>query len=136
MPTIPNNEPRRRYQSKKQAERKPTSDQEFYNSPAWRKARRAFLDSHPNNSLCAVCLKRGSIKHAAIVDHIIAVSQGGARLSEDNFMPMCDKCHNKKSGHEAHGFVPDFRRNSDGELVPTLAGIQQVYDKLIKFKIQ
>jgi len=134
MPTIPNT-PRRSYQRKKEAQRKPTSDQEFYNSPVWRKARRSFLDSHPNNSLCAICLKRGDIAPAVIVDHIIAVSQGGARLSEDNFMPMCEKCHNKKSGHEAHGFIPDFRRNSDGELIPTLAGIQQVYNKLIKFKI-
>lgn len=136
MPIIPNNEPKRRYQRKKEPERKPTSDQYFYNSPTWRNARRAFLDSHPNNSLCATCLKQGNIKQATIVDHVIAISQGGARLSESNFMPMCDRCHNKKSGHEAHGFVPDFRRNTDGELIPTLAGIQQVYDKLIKFKIQ
>lgn len=133
MPRIPNT-PHRSYQTKPK-QRQGTSDQDFYNSPTWRKARRVFLDAHPNHSLCAVCLKRGEVQRSTVVDHIIAISAGGARLSEENFMPMCDKCHNKKSGHEAHGFIPDGRDTCHG-MVPTKAGIQQVYDKLIKFKIQ
>jgi len=134
MPKIPN-APRRSYQRRAKAQRRPTSDQEFYNSPAWRNARRAFLDSHPNNSLCAVCLKKGKVTASKVVDHVVSIAAGGARLSHDNMMPMCNKCHNSKSGHEAHGFVPANRRNNAGELVPTLQGIQQVYNKLIKFKL-
>lgn len=130
MPRIPKTEVRRKYKAKRQPKRG-TSDQGFYNSPVWRKARRAFLDSHPNHSLCQVCLQKNELTPANVVDHIIPISAGGARLDDRNYMPMCHRCHNVKRGLESHGFVPDNKIWSN-ERTPTKTGIKQVFDKILK----
>lgn len=93
------------------------------------------MSMHPNNTLCAVCLKKGLLVTGAVVDHIVPISQGGARLDDDNFMSMCHKCHNKKRGHESAGFIPDNKLTLSNERLPTKLGRKQVYDKLIKFEL-
>lgn len=133
MAKIPKKEARRSYQPAP-SPKKGTGDQGFYNSPTWRKARAAFISSAPNNTLCAVCLKKGQLEKASVVDHIVPISAGGARLDADNFMAMCDKCHNRKRGHESAGFVPDNRLIGN-ERIPTMLGIKQTYDKLIKMHL-
>ena len=71
----------------------------FYNSRAWRKLSRDFRQCNP---LCTVCFKKGIVKRAAVVDHIIPIRMGGEPLDWDNLQSLCHKCHNKKSGREAH----------------------------------
>ncbi|MBO5821073.1 MAG: HNH endonuclease [Alistipes sp.] len=44
----------------------------------------------------------GKITPATIVDHITPINSGGARFDFTNLQGLCDTCHNKKSGREAH----------------------------------
>lgn len=71
----------------------------FYQSQPWRRVRKRYLASHP---LCAECVKQGRITAARVVDHIVPINQGGARFDSKNLQGLCDSCHNKKSGREAH----------------------------------
>lgn len=130
MPTIPKKQPRRSYMRKPQP-KTGTGDQAFYNSPAWRKARAAYMNEHPNHSLCRVSLEKGDHKPADVIDHIIPISAGGARLHPDNFMPMTHFYHNRKRGYESNGWVPEARNTEDG-LVPTKAGRYETLQKLLK----
>lgn len=36
------------------------------------------------------------------MDHITPINEGGDRYDFNNLQGLCDKCHNKKSGREAH----------------------------------
>lgn len=49
------------------------------------------------NPLCVEC---ESV--AEVVDHIVSIRDGGDKLSWSNLQSMCHKCHNRKSGREAH----------------------------------
>lgn len=71
----------------------------FYQSQQWRRTRKLFLAGHP---LCAECAKRGKVTAARVVDHIKPINEGGARYDFMNLQGLCDSCHNKKSGREAH----------------------------------
>lgn len=71
----------------------------FYQSQQWRRTRKLFLAGHP---LCAECMKRGKVVAARVVDHIKPINEGGARYDFTNLQGLCDSCHNKKSGCEAH----------------------------------
>lgn len=77
---------------------KPNS--EFYNSRQWRKVRALYLQSHPFCE-CDEC-KSGIPLPADTVDHIIPINKGGDPWAETNFQAMNHRCHNKKSGREAH----------------------------------
>lgn len=69
----------------------------FYKSKEWRDLRRSYLDRHP---LCAMCLKEGRYTIATIVDHIVPIRQGGARLDTNNLQSLCHSCHTIKSNEE------------------------------------
>lgn len=64
----------------------------------WRKARKAFLESHP---LCEECLKHGRYVKATDVDHIVA-HRGDLKLFWDrsNWQALCHSCHSKKTARE------------------------------------
>ena len=66
----------------------------FYQTTQWRKLRNMFIKDNP---LCVVC---ESI--AEVVDHIVSIRDGGDPRSWSNLQSMCHRCHNKKSGREAH----------------------------------
>ena len=62
----------------------------------WRIARARFLRCHP---LCAECMKQGKFTPATVVDHIIP-HRGDMKLfwDERNWQPLCESCHNHKTG--------------------------------------
>lgn len=66
----------------------------FYGTTAWRKFRAIYISKHP---LCEHCLKDGKLTAATLVDHVIEIMDGGARLSESNVQSLCDACHNRKT---------------------------------------
>ncbi len=66
----------------------------FYNTPAWRLARKKQLDSNP---FCFECLKKGKRSKATIVDHVVAIKQGGDRFNPINLQSLCWSCHSRKS---------------------------------------
>ena len=55
-----------------------------------------------DNPLCVMCNDKGRITSARVVDHITPVRHGGDFWNTNNLQPMCDSCHNSKSGSEAH----------------------------------
>lgn len=83
-------------------ERKPfqreVSNSDFYNSRAWRNARKFYLESNP---LCVSCDKAGVVRVATVVDHIVPINLGGEKLDTANFQSLCSSCHNSKSAKEA-----------------------------------
>lgn len=56
----------------------------------WRKARDAYLQTHP---LCERCLVKGEVEPATMVHHKVALRDGGERLNPNNFMALSRECH-------------------------------------------
>lgn len=71
----------------------------FYQSQRWRRVRAMYLREHP---LCEECERQGVLRDARVVDHIRQINDGGAPYDFANMQALCDRCHNKKSGREAH----------------------------------
>ena len=71
----------------------------FYQSKAWRKVRAVVITTEP---VCRSCKEQGKVTAAQVVDHITPIRQGGAALDIANLQPLCNACHNKKSGKERH----------------------------------
>lgn len=66
-----------------------------YNTKAWQTLRLAKLTDQP---LCEHCSKRGRLVPANVVDHIVAISKGGAAFpSLDKLASLCTRCHNEKT---------------------------------------
>lgn len=64
----------------------------FYHSREWKRVRGLQLKKYP---LCIEC------NHPAkIVDHIIEIEDGGAKLSLYNLQSMCISCHNAKTAEQ------------------------------------
>lgn len=77
--------------------RSPHAREKRYNTSRWRKLRIQVLDAEP---LCRECQAKGRVVEARVVDHINPVRQGGAFWDINNLQPLCDPCHNSKSGKE------------------------------------
>lgn len=76
----------------------------LYDSPAWKRLR---LKKLANDPFCEYELETGlrCNKLAKHVDHISAVSAGGARLPAlSELMSMCISCHSRKTVREDGGF--------------------------------
>lgn len=70
----------------------------FYNSWPWRKFAKAFKEKNP---VCVMCEAKGLAVPAKVVDHIVTINNGGAKLDEANCQSLCESCHNRKSSHES-----------------------------------
>ena len=66
----------------------------FYSSARWQKLRNWFLRRNP---ICASC---GRI--AKVVDHRLAIKDGGESTAESNLQALCNDCHQRKRGQESH----------------------------------
>jgi len=64
----------------------------FYHSREWKRVRGLQLSKHP---LCVECKRP-----ATIVDHIIEIEDGGAKLSLSNLQSMCLTHHNMKTAEQ------------------------------------
>lgn len=102
MPTLPKNTSRRPW-DKPRKERKPFEGRKWddtgrpYNSKKWRRASKRFLESNP---LCVMCAKSGKTKASSITDHIDHEEYDF--WDEEGWQALCHRCHNRKSGREAH----------------------------------
>ena len=77
----------------------------FYKSKEWLILRAQQLKLQP---FCEECLKQGKVKRAKIVDHIIPIKQGGAKLDLANLQSLCWSCHSRKSIEEGSRFGKKF----------------------------
>lgn len=92
---------KRPWQNERIPFKRAVSNQDFYNDRKWRKCSKLYLEKNP---FCVKCKEEGIIKQADVTDHIKRLKDGGPAYDEDNLQSLCHKCHNQKSGKEAHGF--------------------------------
>lgn len=59
----------------------------------WREAAKAYLEEHP---VCEGCHRKPS----RVVDHIVPLEHGGARMDPKNWQAQCWSCHEKKKARE------------------------------------
>lgn len=74
---------------------------DFYNSRAWRKVSKTYLQGHPFCE-CEQCKMLPMPLPSEVTDHIIPINQGGDPWDVNNFQAMNSRCHNRKSAREAH----------------------------------
>ena len=68
----------------------------------WRKRRKSYLAEHP---LCVLCLSQNKPVEATDIDHIKAHRgdlSAEAFWNEDNWQPLCHRCHARKTQNESH----------------------------------
>ena len=70
----------------------------FYNSKAWIALRNAFRIQNP---LCVNVDQCGGATHT--IDHIKAISEGGARLDPANLQALCKSCNASKTAKQRKG---------------------------------
>ena len=63
----------------------------------WEKVSKLRLNREP---LCRSCGKLGLVVAATDADHIIPLSQGGAKYDLDNTQSLCHSCHSRKTATE------------------------------------
>lgn len=101
MPTLNLKSPRRPWQpERKPFERRKRGNQAVYQSKRWKQTRQIVLSR--DNFCCVECEKEGLVEPATVVDHIVAINQGGSVFGLDNLQSLCSMHHNRKSGGEAH----------------------------------
>jgi 5-methylcytosine-specific restriction protein A len=66
----------------------------FYQRAAWKALRAQRLSIEP---LCRECRSAGRLVEAAVVDHIVAITDNGEALALDNTQSLCVSCHNRKT---------------------------------------
>ena len=83
---------------------RPASDAR-YHSPRWTKLSKRWRDNHP---LCERCRKRGVIRAATCVDHIVPVPMCDDFYDERNLQSLCDEC-NMLKGIEDRKLIQKWR---------------------------
>ncbi|MEL6968829.1 MAG: hypothetical protein AAFZ63_22590 [Bacteroidota bacterium] len=91
-----------------------TGDQKFYNSWKWRQR---SIRNRQLNPLCEVAEAAEETREADVTDHLIPISEGGARWDDRNLMSMSHHYHHKKRGIESHGLNVKTI-STDGGLIP------------------
>jgi len=71
------------------------------NSKQWQILRNTHISAHPDNQLCAECLRQGIVKAMTDVDHIDGDSWNN---KPDNLQSLCKSCHSIKTAREDGGF--------------------------------
>lgn len=80
---------------------RPNSGVRGYGSK-WQRYRKGFLLRNP---LCVVCMQRGRVTTATVVDHIKPhKGDMGLFWAPDNHQALCKRCHDRKTVIEDGGF--------------------------------
>ena len=101
---MPTRKPNKRFQQTRSKpfeyrDRRTTDNSKFYHSSQWEAIRLQQLMREP---LCRECKKIGLEVPGTVVDHIEPIEDGGSKTDSDNLQTLCNTCHNRKSGREAH----------------------------------
>jgi len=64
----------------------------------WRRVRLMKLAADP---LCEMHRRAGAVVPATLVDHIVPIAEGGARLDMANLQSLCRNCHASKTHAES-----------------------------------
>jgi len=79
--------------------RRKATNSTLYNGAQWRTLSRKHKALNP---LCVMCEAQGRVSPVEVTDHIVPINQGGQPYAWDNLQSLCHRCHNIKSGTEAH----------------------------------
>lgn len=74
----------------------------FYNTAEWKQVRDKFRKANP---MCAECARHNESRAGYVIDHIVPINKGGARLDPSNLQNLCAQCHQRKRGKERHGLT-------------------------------
>ncbi len=77
-------------------DRRPTAARRGYDA-TWRRVRAAYLRAQP---FCEACEREGRTTAAQLVDHIVPLRSGGARLDPSNLQSLCRAHHAAKTARE------------------------------------
>ena len=90
-----------------------------YHTSRWTKLSRAFRADHP---LCAECQRKGIIKPAQVVDHIIPWPVCGDFFDTTNFQSLCEECNVLKGNRDKKIIAKSNggRKIATIELIPDL----------------
>lgn len=69
----------------------------FYDTARWRRLTKSHRRDEP---LCRQCRKHGIVTPGTLVDHIVAMLDGGEPWDENNLQTLCDRCHQVKRAGE------------------------------------
>lgn len=86
--------PKKRYEVAKTNWLKDGELVKFYNSAKWRKTSKSKRMANP------VCEVEGCTQPSYYADHIIPISDGGAKLDWDNLQALCVKCNAAKTSKQ------------------------------------
>lgn len=122
------------YLPKAKKDRKPTSDQGFYNLTSWRKVRKIKIKQDP---FCEVHLFKNQLVDCTFdmpIDHIVGIeTYKGARLDLRNLMTMCDTCHARKSTLEGKYGCLVKTVTVEGENIPAEGERERLIEELCKY---
>lgn len=133
MPNLPRGK-KPAYLPTKTQRRKPTSDQRFYKSAAWKKLRLLKIAQTP---FCEACFMAGILTDCTFaqpIDHVVRIDDGGAMLDLQNLCTLCESCHNRKSAMEKNGYAVNSH-GQDGAKLPTKQGKEEVLNRIVELKI-
>jgi 5-methylcytosine-specific restriction protein A len=78
----------------------------WYTNRRWLRRRKLQLAEHP---LCVLCLARGAITPANVVDHIERHNGDWTRFWTGPLQSLCEACHNRdKQFQERRGYARDI----------------------------
>lgn len=120
MPKIPRHKPA--YVPDFSNVRNPSGDQEFYQSAAWRTARKWHIQANP---ICSACGADCTKLMMGVIDHIVAISAGGSRLHPDNLWTLCVDCHKWKTSMEKNGLTV-AAYGEDGDKIPAASERERI----------
>lgn len=82
--------------------RRERPDKHLYMSNRWKQLRLQQLHKEP---LCAMCMSKGDITPATVVDHIKPHKGNWQAFHDmDNLQSLCKQCHDTKTATEDGGF--------------------------------
>lgn len=120
-------------QPKEQQPRQPTSDQVFYNSGPWRRLRKQQIKIAP---FCEVHLTKQELIDCTFgtpIDHLVPITEGGARLAMENLLTLCETCHSRKSALESKRGCLINTVTADGEKIPAEGERERLIEELAKY---
>lgn len=79
-----------------------------YHTYRWTRLSRAFREQHP---LCEECRKRGVIKPAEVVDHIVPWPVCEDFFDRANLQSLCGDCNNAK-GQRDKKLIQEWKRKN------------------------
>ena len=93
--------------------------QPFYKSPAWKRCRKAYIDSV--GGLCERCLKENKIVKGYIVHHREhltedTINDPKVSLSWSNLEYLCHDCHNKEHFQKENKYITFQEKNHSIEI--------------------